>query len=56
MVLLTNLIGTEAMVRDRIRAHRAAGVDTISVAPAGNTLAERIENLARVVEMVKAEG
>ena len=56
MVLLTNLIGTEAMVRDRVRAHKAAGVDTISVAPAGHTLAERIENLARVVEMVKAEG
>lgn len=56
MVLLTNLIGTEAMVRDRIRAHKAAGVDTISVAPSGNTPAERIENLARVVEMVKAEG
>ena len=51
-----NLIGTEAMVRDRIRAHKAAGVDTISVAPAGHTLAERIENLTRVVEMVKAEG
>jgi len=56
MVLLTNLIGTESMVRDRIRAHKAAGVDTISVAPAGHTLAERIENLGRVVEMVKAEG
>lgn len=56
MVLLTNLIGTEAMVRERVAAHKAAGVDTISVAPAGHTLAERIENLGRVVEMVKAAG
>ncbi|MEX2236791.1 MAG: LLM class F420-dependent oxidoreductase [Dehalococcoidia bacterium] len=52
LVLLTNLIGTEEMVRERIRAHQGAGVTTISLQPAGRTMAERIGNLERAVDMV----
>jgi F420-dependent oxidoreductase-like protein len=53
MVLKTNLLGTEAMVRDRVRAYRDAGITTLRVQPEGRTLAERVETLGRVIELVK---
>jgi alkanesulfonate monooxygenase SsuD/methylene tetrahydromethanopterin reductase-like flavin-dependent oxidoreductase (luciferase family) len=53
MILHTNLLGTDAMVRDRIRAYRDAGVTTLRVQPAGETLAERLETLGRVADLVK---
>lgn len=53
MVLQSNLIGTEAMVKDRIRAHREAGVTTVRVDPEGETLSDRLEVLARVIDLVK---
>jgi len=56
MVLLTNLIGTEAMVLDRIRAHKAAGVTTIRVQPEGGSASERIANLERVVALAREVG
>jgi alkanesulfonate monooxygenase SsuD/methylene tetrahydromethanopterin reductase-like flavin-dependent oxidoreductase (luciferase family) len=51
MVLKTNLLGTEAMVRARIAAYRAAGVTTLRVEPAGRTLDERLATLAHVVKL-----
>jgi isopentenyl diphosphate isomerase/L-lactate dehydrogenase-like FMN-dependent dehydrogenase len=33
LVLSAYLIGTESMVRDRVRAYAAAGVDTLRLAP-----------------------
>jgi F420-dependent oxidoreductase-like protein len=53
MVLGTTLIGTEAMVRDRLRVWRAAGVDTVRLYPAGETLQARLETLARAIELVR---
>ena len=53
LVLKTNLIGTEEMVRERLRAHRYAGVNTLQVNPDGQTLDERLARLARLVELVK---
>ncbi len=53
LVLKTNLIGTEEMVRERLRAHRHAGVNTLQVLPDGETLDERLATLARLVELVK---
>src|SRR6266581_2209004 len=53
LVLKTNLIGTEAMVRERLRAHRHAGVNTLQVNPDGQALDERLATLARLVELVK---
>src|SRR5262249_5292062 len=53
MVLTTNLLGTEAMVRRRIRAYRDAGITTLRVEPAGATLSERIDTLARVMQLVE---
>ena len=56
MVLLTNLIGTEDMVRDRIKAHKAAGVNTIRVQPEGATPKERAATLERVVALAREVG
>ena len=53
LVLKTNLIGTEDMVRERLRAHRRAGVNTLQVNPDGQALDERLATLARLVELVK---
>ena len=53
MVLATTLLGTEAMVRDRLRAWRDAGVTTVRLYPAGTTAEERLETLGRAVELVR---
>ncbi len=53
MVLATTLIGTEDMVRDRLRAWRDAGVDTVRLYPAGDTLAARLDNLGRAIDLVR---
>jgi alkanesulfonate monooxygenase SsuD/methylene tetrahydromethanopterin reductase-like flavin-dependent oxidoreductase (luciferase family) len=54
MVLATTLIGTEDMVRARLRAWRGAGVDTVRLYPAGDTLTARLDTLARGIELVRA--
>ncbi len=56
MVLATTLIGTEAMVRDRLAVWRDAGVDTIRLYPAGETLDERLDTLGRALDLVRAMG
>ncbi|MYW46684.1 LLM class flavin-dependent oxidoreductase [Streptomyces sp. SID161] len=53
MVLGTTLIGTEAMVRERLRVWRAAGVDTVRLYPAGDTLEARLATLGRAIELVR---
>jgi len=55
MVFATNLIGDESAVRARIRSYGAAGVTTLSLHPAGRTLHERLDTLARAVDLVGAE-
>lgn len=54
LVIKANLLGTEEMVKDRIRAYRDAGITSISVSPAGETLAERVETLGRFMQLVQA--
>ena len=54
LVLKTNLLGTEAMVRDRIRAYRDAGVTTLRVEPDGSTLDARLATLGRLVALVRS--
>jgi len=56
MVVRSNLLGTEDMVRDRIRAYRTAGVTTLRVDPEGSTPGERLDTLARFLDLVSAEG
>ena len=53
MVLGTTLIGTESMVRARLRVWRDAGVTTVRLYPAGQTLDERLATLGRAIELVR---
>jgi F420-dependent oxidoreductase-like protein len=52
MVLATTLIGTESMVRQRLSVWRHAGVDTVRLYPAGDTLDARLSTLGKAIEMV----
>jgi alkanesulfonate monooxygenase SsuD/methylene tetrahydromethanopterin reductase-like flavin-dependent oxidoreductase (luciferase family) len=52
MVLATTLIGTESMVRQRLCVWRDAGVNTVRLYPAGDTLDARLSTLARAIEIV----
>jgi alkanesulfonate monooxygenase SsuD/methylene tetrahydromethanopterin reductase-like flavin-dependent oxidoreductase (luciferase family) len=56
MVLGTTLIGTEPMVRERLRVWRDAGVDTVRLYPAGDTLDARLSTLARAIDLVREIG
>jgi hypothetical protein len=56
MVLGTTLIGTEPMVRARLRVWRDAGVDTVRFYPAGDTLDRRLTTLGHAIELVKTIG
>ncbi|MFD7436413.1 LLM class flavin-dependent oxidoreductase [Streptomyces sp. NPDC059861] len=53
MVLATTLIGTEEMVRKRLRVWRDTGVDTVRLYPAGATLQARLDTLGRAIELVR---
>lgn len=53
MVLATTLIGTEETVRRRLRVWRDAGVDTVRLYPAGETLQARLDTLGRAIELVR---
>jgi F420-dependent oxidoreductase-like protein len=54
LAIKVNLLGTEAMVRDRLRAHRDAGVTTLRLDPAGATTSAKLATLARVMDLVRA--
>jgi F420-dependent oxidoreductase-like protein len=56
LVLRTNLLGTEAMVRDRLLAYRRAGITTLRVEPVGDGLRARLDTLARLLDLVRALG
>ncbi|MET9462398.1 LLM class flavin-dependent oxidoreductase [Streptomyces canus] len=53
MVLATTLIGTEDMVRQRLRVWRDAGVDTVRFYPAGESLDARLTTLGRAIDLVR---
>ena len=53
MVLATTLIGTEDMVRERLRVWREAGVDMVRFYPAGETLDARLVTLGRAIDLVR---
>jgi F420-dependent oxidoreductase-like protein len=56
MVLATTLIGTEPMVRERLRVWKAAGVTTVRLYPAGETLDARLDTLGRALDLVRQIG
>jgi F420-dependent oxidoreductase-like protein len=53
MVLATTLIGTEEMVSARLAVWRDAGVNTVRLYPAGDTLDVKLETLGRAIELVR---
>ncbi len=54
LVLKTNLLGTESMVRDRLIAYRDAGITTVRVDPIATTLEARLETLERLLALVQS--
>jgi F420-dependent oxidoreductase-like protein len=56
LVLKTNLLGTEAMIRARLEAYRRAGITTLRVEPAGQGLAARLATLGRLLDLIGALG
>lgn len=52
LILKTNLLGTRESVRERLKVYQKAGVNTISVAPEGQTLDERLAALGQLLELV----
>jgi F420-dependent oxidoreductase-like protein len=54
LAVKVNLLGTEPMVHDRIEAYRRAGITTLRVDPAGRTLTERLDTLARLMALLAA--
>jgi hypothetical protein len=52
LVLGTNLLGTDDMVRKRVLAYQNAGINTIRVAPQGATVTSRLDTLARFMDLL----
>ena len=54
MVVRTTLMGDDAQVSERIRAYRRAGVTTLRLQPEGKSVTERLDTLARALDLVRA--
>jgi F420-dependent oxidoreductase-like protein len=52
-VLESNLLGTEAMVKERIRVYRDAGITTLRVQPEGESPSQRLVTLGRLMDLVR---
>jgi F420-dependent oxidoreductase-like protein len=53
LVLKTNLLGTDAMIRARLALYRDAGIDTLRIEPSGDTLDARLATLGRLRDLVR---
>jgi F420-dependent oxidoreductase-like protein len=53
LAVRVNLLGTDAMVRERVVAYREAGVTTLRVDPAGSTFAARVATLGRLLDVIR---
>ena len=47
-----NLVGSDEMVKARLRIHRDVGISLLYINPHGDTLSERLDTLGRVVQLV----
>ena len=56
MVLMSSLIGTEDMVRQRLAAFHSAGVNTLRLATGGSTWMERTTALEEAMDLVRRSG
>ena len=52
LALKANLLGTDAMVRDRLRIYKSSGITTLRVDPAGSTLTAKVDTLARLLHLL----
>lgn len=53
LVRSTNLVGTPAEVKQRLRCYRDAGVDTLRASLRGATVAQRLATLGQLMELVR---
>ena len=53
MVLKFGLIGTPAMIKERVSIYEAAGISTLNLRFPAKDARERIENLARLIEAIR---
>ena len=53
IALRTNLLGTEETVKDRLRAYREVGIDTLRVGLRGETIDDQLEQLGRLMDLVR---
>jgi F420-dependent oxidoreductase-like protein len=52
LALCTSMFGTDDMVRNRIRAYKAAGVTDLRLEPMGRTPAEKLDTLAHLLDLL----
>lgn len=55
MILKSGIIGNEAMVRERLRVYRDAGVTGIRLAPEGADNRRRLDSLAQSLDVIRSE-
>ena len=48
----TNLLGTDDLIRERLRVYRDAGVTTLRAFVRGSSVAERLSDLGRLIDLV----
>ena len=54
LVLSAYMIGDEAMVQERVRAAKAAGISTLRIGPQGKTAADQIAHLEMAVDLIRS--
>ncbi len=52
MILKTSLIGTETMIRERLRIYKAAGVTSLQLSTSGKNWPERTATLAQALDLI----
>jgi F420-dependent oxidoreductase-like protein len=53
MAMHTSFFGSDAMVRDRIRAYRDAGVTSLRLEPMGSTPTAKLDTLAHMLDLIR---
>lgn len=53
MVIRTTLLGDDGQVKERIRAYARAGITTLRLQPDGGSVTQRVDTLARAVDLVR---
>ena len=53
MIVQTNLLGTESMVKERLNAYKSAGVTTLKVVPLATSLEKKVQILGTLIDLSK---